>query len=220
MYTLYETDMQPFLFSNSHEVYLYSLTRPETYCALKLNLKAGPISLPALIDTGAFTSAISLDLFKQIESQSPQSIFKKKEKPSYSECVASNDSVDVLFRAEIEFELPVGSFRENFLILPKMRDVLLGLSFCTHNNVVIDFSNKLLKLPDFTLQLNCLQINETSVQRLNNPKQIELKLNSPITLEPYQQTFVSITAELPHHLRETTGIIEPIQSVEQEFDIY
>ena len=134
-----------------------SLERSEGYCPLTMSVRAGPLTLPVLIDTGAFTSALSIDVFKQIELQSPSSIRNKISKPDFEVCVASNDPVDVLFCCEIEFDLPVGSFIENFLVLPKMKDILLGISFCTKNNLVIDFQNRLLKFPDFTLQLNRLK---------------------------------------------------------------
>ena len=38
-----------------------------------------------------------------------------------------------------------------------MRDILLGLSFLEINGALVDVPNKLLQLPDITLQLNYLQ---------------------------------------------------------------
>ena len=66
--------MQPFIFSNQHVVSLNVLNRPTDYCPLKIHLKAGSLTLPAIIDTGAFTSAISLKLFNLLKEHSPQSL--------------------------------------------------------------------------------------------------------------------------------------------------
>ena len=162
-----------------------------------MSVRAGPLTLPVLIDTGAFTSALSIDVFKQIELQSPSSIRNKTSKPDFKVCVASNDPVDVLFCCEIEFDLPVGSFIENFLVLPKRKDILLGISFCTKNNLVIDFQNRLLKLPDFTLQLNRSKKSDEATERLNNRKQIDLFLNNCEQLNPFEQKFVCASAQLP-----------------------
>ena len=107
-----------------------------------MSVRAGPLTLPSLIDTGAFTIAPSIDVFKQIELQSASSIRNKTSKPDFKVCVASNDPVDVHFCCEIEFDLPVGSFIKNFLVLPKMKDTLLEISFCTKNDLVNDFQKK------------------------------------------------------------------------------
>ena len=219
MYSLNEHNMQPFDFYTEHVVFLYSLERSEDNCPLTMSVRAGPLTLPVLIDTGAFTSALSIDSFKQIELQSPSSIRNKTSKPDFKVCVASNDPVDVLFCCEIEFDLPVGSFIENFLVLPEMKDILLGISFCTKNNLVIDFQNRLLKLPDFTLQLNRLKKSDEATERLNNRKQIDLFLNNCEQLNPFEQKFVCASAQLPVCLQSTTGIVEPLNSVEQEHEI-
>ena len=107
-----------------------------------MSVSVGPLTLPIMIDTGAFTIAPSIDVFKQIELQSPSSIRNKTPKPDFIVCVASNDPVDVHFCCEIEFDLPVVSFIKNFLVLPKMKDTLIEISFCTKNNLVNDFQKK------------------------------------------------------------------------------
>ena len=117
------------------------------------------------------------------------------------------------------FDLPVGSFIENFLVLPETKEILLGISFCTKNNLVIDFRNRLLKLPDFTLQLNRLKKSDEATDRLNNRKQIDLFLNNCEQLNPFEQKFVCTSTQPPVCLQSTTGIVEPLNSVEQEHEI-
>ena len=109
---------------------LYSLQKPDKYCPLTLSIRVGSFCLQALIDTGAFIKAISLDQYAQIQQQPSHAILSKSPEPSFEICVASKELIEMLFFcSKIKLELAVGSFSEEFLILYKMKDILLGMTF-------------------------------------------------------------------------------------------
>ena len=83
----------------------------------------------ALIDTGAFCSAMSNSMFESISESSYSTICQKLDPPSYKVSVASRSKVEVLFQADIKFNIGNKKFTERFLILPDMNDILLGLPF-------------------------------------------------------------------------------------------
>ena len=87
--------------------------------------------------------------------------FVKADPPSYKVSVASRSKVEVLFQADIKFNLGNKKFTERFLILPDMNDMLLGLPFLDKKNVVVDCKRRLLKFSDFTFCIHSLQ-NDTS----------------------------------------------------------
>ena len=174
----------------------------------------------ALIDTGAFCSAMSKSMFESILESSCSTICQKLDPPSYKVSVASRSKVEVLFQADIKFNLGNKKFTERFLILPDMNDILLGLPFLDKNNVVVDCKRRLLKFTDFTFFIHSLQ-NDTSDLKIQNraKSKFPLVLQGNVILAPSAFHLVVVSCLNGHELRDVTGLIEPCKSFESKYDV-
>ena len=119
-----------------------------------VKLKFSPhIRRRALIDTGACANALPQNLYDELRSNHPD--FIKNETPNFTSVrMASGQRVSVDNQVNLPFCIGIHSFTDSFLVLPKMNSVILGNSFFKKQNFTIDPKNNLLKLPDFTVQLN------------------------------------------------------------------
>ena len=119
-----------------------------------VKLKFSPhIRQRALIDTGACANALPQKLYDELRSTHPELI--KIEMPNFTSVrMTSGQRVSVENQVNLTFRIGVHSFTDSFLVLPKMNSVILGTSFFKKQNITIDPKNNLLKLPDFTVQLN------------------------------------------------------------------
>ena len=119
-----------------------------------VKLKFSPhIRRRALIDTGACANALPQNLYDELRANHPELI--KNETPNFTSVrMASGQRVSVDNQVNLTFCIGIHSFTDSFLVLPKMNSVILGNSFFKKQNITIDPKNNLLKLPDFTVQLN------------------------------------------------------------------
>ena len=124
----------------------------------------------ALIDTGAFCSAMSLSAFDNIIISNPSIFFKKFAPPKYKVSVASRAEVEVLFQVDLKFQLVNKNILDRFLISPDMNDILLGLPFLDKNNVVVDCKRRLLCFPDFTFLFILLALKAQKRKTFQNQK--------------------------------------------------
>ena len=122
----------------------------------------------ALIDTGAFCSAMSQSTFDDIINLNPSMFFQKHDPPKYKVSVTSRAKVEVLFQVDLKFQLGNKNFLDRFLILPDMNDILLGLPFLDKNNVVVDCKRCLLRSPDFFFFIHSLSKKEKNFSKAKN----------------------------------------------------
>ena len=124
----------------------------------------------ALIDTGAFCSAMSQSTFGNIINLNPTIFFQQQDPPKYKVSVASRAKVEVLFQVDLKFQLGNKNFLDRFLILPDMNDILLGLPFLDKNNVVVDCKQRLPRFPDFTVFIHSLSIKSSEEKNFSKAK--------------------------------------------------
>ena len=203
-------------FNNLNVVSLYSRRTPH---ALVVPILIGNNRYSALIDTGAFTSALPLEIFQKIRGQAPESILEEKPKPPFRIGLASNEEVEVLFRAKISFTITPASFSETFLILPNMKNILLGYSFLYDNDVKIDVKKSILSLPDFTFQLSYLQNKDGEIERQHIKGKFLLYALRDQTIAPLLQDMIEVDSEIPLELQDSSGIIEPLAKFEKAYDL-
>ena len=171
---------------------------------------AGHVKLDALVDTGAFSSAISLQEFGKLQEQkNVKVVFDVKKITNESVRVANGTVVSIKFRANIQLKFAGQTFVEEFMILEKMNSVILGAPFFEKNNITIDLVNKRLNCPDFTLQLNQVQTATGTVGKVYRKNFFLAVSSGKLTVEPKQQIVLKCSVDHPKNDDEVLcGIIE------------
>ena len=82
--------------------------------------------IDALVDTGAFSSALPLKSFKLIQKEAPEYISTScKSFPKFVK-LANGENVSFLYNIEIKFYIAGRCFTEQFLVLKEMNSPLLA----------------------------------------------------------------------------------------------
>ena len=143
-----------------------------------------------LIDTGAFSSALSKTILQQITQNKTACVTKLPTNFLERVYVADGKKVRVLGKVLIELMVGLNTYSEQFLVLDQMSTAILGNPFFIKDQIVIDPSKKLLYFPDVTLRLN-------SIGNKENSKQQVLITVSKTTLKPNYQDIVEVSILKP-----------------------
>ena len=163
-----------------------------------------------LIDTGAFSSALSKTILQNITLNKPACVTKLPKNFPEKVYVADGKKVRVLGKVLIELNVGLNTYSEEFLVLDQMSTAILGNPFFIKNQIVIDPSKKLLYFPDVTLSLN-------SIGNQGNSRQQVLITVSKITLKPNYQDIVEVSILKPDiAFKNAIGIIEPSSLFEKK----
>ena len=123
-------------------------------------------------------------------------------------------------QAIISFQIGSHYFQDSFLILPTMNSVILGNTFFKEHNITIDPKNKLLQLPDLTVQLNQI-LPEKGKKRYytkNFPK-IPLILTKKVQIAPQSEVLLECLAKLSDQFQSCTGLVVPSDRLEDKCSI-
>ena len=141
----------------------------------------------ALFDTGACANAMPQNLYDELCLNHPELI--KNEIPNFTSVrMASGQRVSVDNQVNLPFCIGIHSFTDSFPVLPKMNSVILGNSFFKKQNITIDPKNNLLKLPDFTVQLNEMKPDA------GTKRQFVKKEKYPYSIEQKSQYWTAATS--------------------------
>ena len=163
-----------------------------------------------LIDTGAFSSALSKTILQKIKLNKPACVTQLSNNFPEKVYVADGKKVRVMGKVIIELNVRLNTYSEEFLILDQMSTAILGNPFFIKNRIVIDPSKKLLYFPDVTLSLN-------SIGHQVNPRQQVVITVSKITLKPNHQDIVEVSIFKPDiAFKNAIGIIEPSSLFEKK----
>ena len=98
----------------------------------------GELTLDALVDTGALSSAIPDTDLRKIQLLAPQSNIKEGPAPNFQIMVAIGQSENPMSTVELKFEVGDLDFHEVFIVKQKPTSPSIGLSFLQRNNTVLD----------------------------------------------------------------------------------
>ena len=104
-------------------------------------------TVDALVDSGAFVSAIAQDDLETIKQKTPNNILKIDDPPNFQIQVANGQLEKPLSTATLKFEIGDNSFAEHFVVMKKLTGPLIGLHFMRNNSVVIDMTHGLIHFP-------------------------------------------------------------------------
>ena len=178
------------------------LKRKKEMLYVPLDFKNGLI-IDALVDSGAYVSAIAQKELDRIKQQTPSNILKIDELPNFEIQVGNGQLEKPIATATPKFDIGDHIFAEHFVVMKNLTGPIIGLHFMRHNSVVIDTTHVLIHFPHFTMQVKCA-LNQTSA------KTQAVLIRDSITLP--QMTTKTITAFVDH-LSEwnTTGTVTPVE---------
>ena len=91
-----------------------------------------------LIDTGAFSSALSKTILQKITQNKPACVNKLPNNVPERVYVADDKKVRVLGKVLIELNVGLNTYSEEFLVLDQMSTAIHGNPFFIVNQIVID----------------------------------------------------------------------------------
>ena len=176
-----------------------------------LKRKQGMLSVPldfennltvdALVDSGAFVSAIAQDDLETIKQKAPNNILKIDDPPNFQVQVASGQLEKPLSTATPKFEVGDNSFAEHFVVMKKLTGPIIGLHFMRNNSVVIDTTHGLIHFPHLTMQVKTAS-SETTVKP--QPVIIDEDLTIPPATTKTVTSFIDQSSKW-----NTTGTVTP-----------
>ena len=104
-------------------------------------------TVDALVDSGAFVSAIAQDDLETIKQNASNNILKLDDPPNFQKQVAIGQLEKPLSTATLKFEIGDNSFAEHFVVMKKLTGPIIGLHFMRNNSVVIDTTHGLIHFP-------------------------------------------------------------------------
>ena len=161
------------------------------------------LTVDALVDLGAFVSAIAQDNLELIKQKAPNNILKIDDPPNFQTQVANGQLEKPLSTVTLKFEIGNNSFAEHFVVMKKLTGPIIGLHFMRNNSVVIDKTHGLIHFPHLTMQV------KTTAREITTKPQPVIT-DEALTMPP--ATTKTITAFIDHPSKwNTTGTVTPLE---------
>ena len=160
-------------------------------------------TVDALVDSGAFVSAIAQDDLETIKQKASNIILKIDDPPNFQIQVANGQLEKPLSTATLKFEIGDNSFAEHFVVMKKLTGPIIGLHFMRNNSVVIDTTHGLIHFPHLTMQ-----VKTASSETTTKPQPVIM--DADLTIPP--ATTKTVTAFINHPSKwNTTGTVTPLE---------
>ena len=162
------------------------------------------LSIDALVDSGAFVSAIAQDDLDKTKQKAPNSILKINDPPNFQIQVANGHLKKLLATATLKLEIGDKKFAEHFVVMKKLTGTITGLHFMRNNSVVFDTTHGLIHFPHLTMQ-----VKTTSSETTIKPQPVIT--DDALTIPP--TTTKTITAFVDHPSKwNTTGTVTTLEN--------
>ena len=161
------------------------------------------LTVDALVDSGAFISAIVQDDLETIQQKTPNNILKFDDPPNFQKQVANGQLEKPSSTTTQKPEIGDNTFAEQFVVMKKLTGSIIALHFMRKNSVVIDTTHGLIYFPHLTMQ-----VKTASSETTTKPQPIinDEALSIPPT------TTKTITAFIDHPSKwNTTGTVTPLE---------
>ena len=178
------------------------LKRKKEMLYVPLDFENG-LTIDALVDSGAYVSAMAQKELDRIKQQSPSNILKIDDPPNFQIQVANGQLEKPTATATIKFDIGDHTVAEHFVVMENPTGPFIGLHFMRHNSVVIDTPHGLIHFPHLRMQVKSA-LNQTSTK----PQAVLIHDNITIP----QMTTKTITAFVDHVSDwNTTGTVTPVE---------
>ena len=178
------------------------LKRKKEMLYVPLDFENG-LTIDALVDSGAYVSAIAQKKLDRIKHQSPSNILKIDDHPNFQIQVANGQLEKPTATATLKFDIGDHIFSEHFVVMKNLTGPIIGLHFMRHNSVVIDTTHGLIHFPHLTRQ-----VKSASSQASAKPRAVLIHDSTTIP----QMTTKTIAAFVDHKSEwNTTGSVTPVE---------
>ena len=110
------------------------------------------LTIDALVDSGAYVSAIAQSELYRIKQQTPANIFKNDDLPNFQIQVANGQLEKPIATATLKFDIGDNTCAEHFVVMNNLTGPIIGLHFMRHNSVVIDTTHGLTQSSNLTMR--------------------------------------------------------------------
>ena len=170
----------------------------------------------ALVDTGATTSALSESVLLELQKNS---VINKSSycEPKFSQVKkASGQVINIDKQISVGFHIVEYKFTEDFLVLPKMNNIIIGNSFFIKNNIQICPREKILKFDDMSVHFNEIK-PVTGRRRILKPCKFNLTTARKIIIEAQSQRVLECKFEDSQpEIKHCSGVVTPQNSLKQK----
>ena len=160
------------------------------------------LRVDALVDSGAFVSAIVQNDLDTRKEKTQNNILKIDDPPNFQIQVANGQLEKPLSTATQKFEIGDNTSAEHFVVMKKLTGRKIGLHFMRNNSVVIYTTHGLIHFPHLTMQV------KTASSETNTRPQPVIT-DDGLTIPP--TTTKSILSFVDHQSKwNTTGTVTPM----------
>ena len=187
-----------------------------------INLIMGTHETNALVDTGAFNSAMPLIDYMRLSQIKKHVILSKRKISSEFVRVANGSTKKIISRVTIQMHILGRDIAEEFMIIDNIRNTILGFSFFEQHDVTVDCKTQRLHFPDMTVQLNEISQEDGNIKKVYGKNTYPVHTAKKIVIQPNEQTIVTCKVEgleSTGTTNTTCGIIEPLVSFEKRTDL-
>ena len=178
------------------------LKRKKEMLYVPLDFENG-LTIDAVVDSGAYVSAIAQKELDRIQQQAPSNVLKIDDPPIFQIQVANGQSEKPTATATLKFDIGDHIFAEHFVVMKNLTGPIIGLHFMKHNSVVIDTTHGLIHFPHLTMQ-----VKSASSQSSAKPQPVLVHDSKTIP----KMTTKTITAFVDHSSEwNTTGTVTPVE---------
>ena len=178
------------------------LKRKKEMLYVPLDFENG-LTRDALVNSGAYVSAIAQKELYRIKQQAPSNILKIDDPPNFQNQVENGQLEKPKATTTLKFDIGDNIFAEHFVVMKNLTGPIVRLHFMRYNSVVIDATHSLMHFPHLKMQFKSA-LHQTSA------KPQAVLIHDSITIP--QMTTKTITAFVDH-LSEwnTTGTMTPVE---------
>ena len=191
----------------TNEIYIplsstHVLKRKKEMLIVPLDFENG-LTVDALVDSGAYVSAITQKELDRIKQQAPSKILKIDDPPNIQIQVANRQlekpTATTIFKLDIRDHI----FADIFVVKKNLTRPIIGLHFLRHNSVLIDTTHGLIHFSHLTMQV------KSASRQISAKPQAVLIQNSITIPQMTTKTFKAIV----DHISEwkTTGTVTPVE---------
>ena len=114
----------------------------------------------ALVESGAYVSAIAQTELDRIKQQARANIFKINNPTKFQTQVANGQLEKPISTATLEFEVADNIFAKHFVVMKNSTGPIIGLHFMRQNSVVIDTTHGLIHFKHLTVPAKTLLLKQ------------------------------------------------------------
>ena len=128
------------------------LKRKKEMLYVPLDFENG-LTTDALVDSGAYVSAIAQRELDRIQQQARCNILKNDDPPNFQIQITNGQLEKPTATATLKFDIGDHKFAKHFVVMKNLTGSIFCLHFMKHNSVVIDTTHSLIHFPHLTMQV-------------------------------------------------------------------